>query len=1117
MTAKQIVGALILVAVIGGFYLALQNEVKISITGSQTQFYVWENSKWNSSGIEKNYLYNGSKNIPRGLTSVTNRTYGNESNITRNALYSKSTITDAYNFNGSITDKALIPVTEIHDVINGKGLTYIYEITGYDGGYSPQSYSMDFAKKMKVIWKRAPDSITVKKMSGGKVRLRLNYTVQSDFEEYDIRLFDPSTVTIYLNSSSADRKFELGDIINITACSSTAGDTVFLNSSYPGKGTQYTSNTTCVTDLWNSSSGTTSFTDGANKTISANGNVNITVNAVSEITSGTFLVNGSSNGLTKNVSIDIGNDGTKDIQLFGNITNDQGYYTHFSDYSTSKVLSFQGKESKYLYYNIIPGVSYSVTNFSIYGMVTNYTQNNFTTGTTNNITINAGTNSTIYSTIGGSSIINSGTLTLKGRKTYTPTSIISYQRTASDAYGSGACSSTFDMKAHNGTITVGAIVGCSGGVHYSVTDTAGCDGPTYGYSGLCWKSCQVDFGQNVIDAKTVTISQDVCRRDVEGHSYSLYLSNTWEVTNAGNHTLITNGSEYTTNQPSDVSVWLDVANASNVYSMTGLFNETNPAQVTLNKTNLQSIADACGTSSCTAGIKIYSATYGAVDNYNLSINYEDTPKNVTVETGGTQVFNYADRLNSSVSPKYVDLGGGAFQVASSGCTGMGCTITVKVTSDRSGNITVNTSKINYTINAQNITASAISNFIANDHQYDKDAVLILPFREGTGNITYDISGYGNNGNMTNMNKGINNGSSGWTTSGKYGNATMFDGINDNISLGAPSSLNSSKYTISLWFKTDNIAYSFNGRKMIAVTQNSGIKLGIQLDYPTYATMVWNAGSTSGYYLSNAANDGNWHQAGLTYNGTKICGYFDGDLIECSDTTLFSNYTGVVLGGYGDYFNGTLDEIKIWNRSLNATEMTSEYNSGSEAHEKYLRVYDSQVPMNVSATNWGSLNFHTLQLFGKWDANFTWAGVTNATGATNDSQNVMIVWSNLSTIFPAKTKEPIFIGKYGQTQNITPYGQTSAVAGVNFSYLAREQCMNISVYTNATINPCMNVTMSSTSSKTAGRFFNTTNPNNIITNLCSGYAGIWFWLDMNSSCAQQTRPYIFYKPKCVGCV
>jgi hypothetical protein len=73
-------------------------------------------------------------------------------------------------------------------------------------------------------------------------------------------------------------------------------------------------------------------------------------------------------------------------------------------------------------------------------------------------------------------------------------------------------------------------------------------------------------------------------------------------------------------------------------------------------------------------------------------------------------------------------------------------------------------------------------------------------------------------------------------------------------------------------------------------------------------------------------DGNWHYLMGTYDGANLKLYVDGVLesnVAVAATPLTGNnplYIGSLNGSFK--FNGSLDELNIWNRALSATEITS---------------------------------------------------------------------------------------------------------------------------------------------------------------------------------------------------
>ncbi|WP_164490064.1 LamG-like jellyroll fold domain-containing protein [Runella sp. SP2] len=155
------------------------------------------------------------------------------------------------------------------------------------------------------------------------------------------------------------------------------------------------------------------------------------------------------------------------------------------------------------------------------------------------------------------------------------------------------------------------------------------------------------------------------------------------------------------------------------------------------------------------------------------------------------------------------------------------------------------------------------------------------------------------------------------------NALHFDGTNDYVSLSPVSPVNCTSATLTLsdaltieyWFKGTNI--------QSAVRFQSGANY-ISSGWGTagnFKHILSNSGGTDGVAVGAAATDGNWHHVAMTWqkgttNGFKS--YLDGQLVEqknATNTDLPSFSAGLSLGslnGAGEFMNGSLDEIKVWN-------------------------------------------------------------------------------------------------------------------------------------------------------------------------------------------------------------
>ncbi|WP_052561165.1 FG-GAP-like repeat-containing protein [Candidatus Brocadia sinica] len=214
-------------------------------------------------------------------------------------------------------------------------------------------------------------------------------------------------------------------------------------------------------------------------------------------------------------------------------------------------------------------------------------------------------------------------------------------------------------------------------------------------------------------------------------------------------------------------------------------------------------------------------------------------------------------------------------------------------------------------------------------------VAHYPFDEGAGAIATDASGNGNDGAV--------NGAA-WTT-GKSGNGLSFDGINDYVSI---SRMNHEEISIAAWFyKNANDATGVD-----AIFGGYGWNPSLQLregfDVRFYKTapdtlqfiLVTQDGSgnkTQKTAIKDLVNSvGGWYHVVGTYNKAtgKQMLYVNGQLANTRThpagntvvpLTLYSNMR-IGHTGFNGYFNGTIDDVRIYKRALTDQEVQDLYNA-----------------------------------------------------------------------------------------------------------------------------------------------------------------------------------------------
>jgi len=191
------------------------------------------------------------------------------------------------------------------------------------------------------------------------------------------------------------------------------------------------------------------------------------------------------------------------------------------------------------------------------------------------------------------------------------------------------------------------------------------------------------------------------------------------------------------------------------------------------------------------------------------------------------------------------------------------------------------------------------------------------------NDANDYSGNGYDGTIS--------GNASNTREGRVSGAYVFDG-NDYID--GMNNYDGLNFTVSGWIKYTS---SQSTPGFVSFTDSSGKRKDVYV-YNNNALRVFYRNSTGSYWGSTstfgALNDGKWHHIAATFDGTVPYGYVDGVKYSVTSPSAQSSYPasefrigaliiGSMLPAY--YFDGTIDEVAIYNRSLNSTEVAELYN------------------------------------------------------------------------------------------------------------------------------------------------------------------------------------------------
>ncbi|HWB33937.1 MAG TPA: LamG domain-containing protein [Candidatus Paceibacterota bacterium] len=268
------------------------------------------------------------------------------------------------------------------------------------------------------------------------------------------------------------------------------------------------------------------------------------------------------------------------------------------------------------------------------------------------------------------------------------------------------------------------------------------------------------------------------------------------------------------------------------------------------------------------------------------------------------------------------------------------------------------------------------------------------FNEGSGSTAKDFIGGSPNGTLT--------GSPSWVA-GKQGTALSFNGSSQYVDV--PLTVNYPAFTVSAWFNAASLSVS--NSRIVANDHTDNDNKGFQL-------MFNNGGATGFFDVGNGSTEGRatwsqtlsagtWYHYVGVYDGAHVYAYINGTQVASA------SYAGgaIASSAYdiniarnpqyaGDYFSGTVDDVRIYKRALSPSEVAAMYTAAIPA---------GKVMVNTSSANLSVDNSLSSGLVTLWT--FDGSDLTTTTATDRSGQGN----SGTLTGSPAPA-----IGKLGQALN-----------------------------------------------------------------------------------------------------
>jgi hypothetical protein len=160
------------------------------------------------------------------------------------------------------------------------------------------------------------------------------------------------------------------------------------------------------------------------------------------------------------------------------------------------------------------------------------------------------------------------------------------------------------------------------------------------------------------------------------------------------------------------------------------------------------------------------------------------------------------------------------------------------------------------------------------------------------------------------------------TAGGASYGISFDGSNDYVNV-PDSGYDDGNWSMEAWIKT---------------TASAGFVIGNEegSDLRVYdsgkAMFQIYTGSFRNLYSTGTVNDGNWHHVVGVRSGNTMYMYIDGSQNNSMSISGTADYLGfMAIGQRGNnqsYFSGSMDEVRVYDKALTSTEVSTHYNSGN---------------------------------------------------------------------------------------------------------------------------------------------------------------------------------------------
>jgi len=171
------------------------------------------------------------------------------------------------------------------------------------------------------------------------------------------------------------------------------------------------------------------------------------------------------------------------------------------------------------------------------------------------------------------------------------------------------------------------------------------------------------------------------------------------------------------------------------------------------------------------------------------------------------------------------------------------------------------------------------------------------------------------------------------TGGQIGGALWFDGVDDYVNCGNDKSLDiTDQITLAAWVKMNDAGNSEFNPFVTKGDRTYGLK---QHSQNTLEFVIYDGTWRVTHYPVDNSFNGVWHHLAGTYDGSNLKLYIDGKLevTTAHAGSIASSAANLNIATNseesGRFYNGAIDDLRIYNYALSEGEITALYNKGKE--------------------------------------------------------------------------------------------------------------------------------------------------------------------------------------------